>query len=144
MGQVFVLNMSFDIPFKILSFHLALMSVVLLTPQLRRLANVFVLHRPPEPVTYPPLFDTPRANRTAAAAQVSLGALLLVGCVLLNWHGWHHYGGARAKHDAYGIWSVTEFHLDGAVRAPMTTDEQRWQRVVFDQPELVTYQRDGR
>lgn len=141
MGQVFVLNMTFDIPVKILSFHLVLMSLVLLTPHLRRLADLFVLHRTPEPVTYPPLFDAPRANRIATSAQVLLGASMLVGCVVLNWHGWQSYGGGRAKHDAYGIWSVTEFRLDGKPRAPMITDELRWQRVVFDEPELLTYQR---
>ncbi|MGE2721348.1 hypothetical protein [Mycolicibacterium celeriflavum] len=105
---------------------------------------MFVLHRTPEPVTYPPLCDAARANRIAAAAQVSVGVLLLIGCVVLNWHGWRLYGGGRAKHDAYGIWTVTEFYLDGKQRPPMTTDEQRWQRVVFDEPDLVTYQRmDG-
>ncbi|KUI43549.1 DoxX family protein [Mycobacterium sp. IS-1590] len=144
MGQVFILNMTFDIPVKLLSFHLVVMALVLLTPHLRRLANVFVLHRTPEPVTYPPLFDTPRANRVASAAQVCLCILLLTGCVALNWHGWQSYGGGRAKHVAYGIWSVTEFRLDGKPRPPMLTDEQRWQRVVFDEPQLMTYQRmDG-
>jgi hypothetical protein len=49
MAQVFMLNMSFDVPVKILSFHLLLMSLVLLAPQIRRLANVLVLERPSEP-----------------------------------------------------------------------------------------------
>ncbi len=141
MGQVFVLNMTFDVPVKILSFHLVLMAVVLLAPHLRRLANVFVLHRTPDPVTYPPPFDTPRANRIATVVQILVGIVVLVGCVVLNWQGWQTYGGGRAKHDAYGIWSVTEFRLDGAERPPLTTDEQRWHRVVFDEPQLLTYQR---
>ncbi|UUO02615.1 DoxX family protein [Mycolicibacterium novocastrense] len=144
MGQVFVLNMTFDVPVKILSFHLVLMSLVLLAPQVRELANVFVLHRTPAPVTYPPPFETPRANRIATGVQILVGIAVSVSCVVLNWQGWQTYGGGRDKHDAYGIWSVTEFHLDGAKRPPLTTDEQRWQRVVFDEPGLVTYQRmDG-
>ncbi|WP_156656374.1 hypothetical protein [Mycobacterium sp. 852002-51152_SCH6134967] len=84
------------------------------------------------------------ANRIAAVVQALLGVWVPIGCVALTRQGWQSYGGGRAKHDAYGIWSVTEFRLDGALRPPMTTDKQRWQRVVFDQPELVTYQRmDG-
>jgi hypothetical protein len=44
----------------------------------------------------------------------------------------------------YGIWSVTEFGVDGKPVAPLTTDETRWQRLVFDELESVTYQRmDG-
>lgn len=39
-------------------------------------------------------------------------------------------------------WS--EFGDGGDVRPPLSTDETRWQRLVFDYPNLVTYQRmDG-
>nr|CRL67539.1 hypothetical protein CPGR_00490 [Mycolicibacterium malmesburyense] len=144
MGQVFMLNMTYDVPVKILSFHLVLMSLVLLAPHLRRLADVFVLHRTPEPVTYPPVSDSRRVNRIATTVQVLLGVWVLIGCAALSWQNWQEYGDGRDKPDLYGIWSVSEFRLDGEQRPPMTTDEQRWQRAVFDEPDLVTYQRmDG-
>jgi hypothetical protein len=47
---------------------------------------------------------------------------------------------AGPNRSLYGIWSVTEFTVDGKPLPPLTTDETRWQRVVFDEPELVTYQ----
>ncbi|MGH8882869.1 MAG: DoxX family protein, partial [Stackebrandtia sp.] len=43
MAQVFVLNMTFDVPVKILSFHLLVFSLVLLAPQARRFADFFLL-----------------------------------------------------------------------------------------------------
>jgi hypothetical protein len=46
-----MLNMSFDVPVWILSFHMLLMSLVLLAPQSQRLANVLVLERPSEPAS---------------------------------------------------------------------------------------------
>jgi hypothetical protein len=140
MGQVFMLNMSFDVPVKILSFHMLLMSLVLLAPQIRRLANVLVLERSSEPASQPVLFATPRANRIAALVQVLLGVWVLIGCIQVGWQAWNDYGGGRAKPELYGIWSVTEFTVDGKPLPPLTTDETRWQRVVFDEPELVTYQ----
>jgi hypothetical protein len=144
MAQVFMLNMSYDVPVKILSFHLLLMSVVLLAPQGRRLANVLVLARPAEPATQPPLFSTDRRNWIAAAVQVALGIWVMVGCLLQSWQAWQEYGGGRPKPELYGIWAVTEFRLDGKQVAPLTTDERRWQRLVFDEPDVVTYQRmDG-
>jgi hypothetical protein len=73
MVQVFMLNMSFDVPVKILSFHLLLISLVLLAPQIRRLANVLVLERPSEPASQPRMFSTSRANRIAALTQALLG-----------------------------------------------------------------------
>jgi hypothetical protein len=69
---------------------------------------------------------------------------VLIGCVQVGWQAWHEYGGGRAKPELYGIWSVTEFTVDGKPVPPLTTDENRWQRLVFDGPKMVTYQRmDG-
>src|SRR5262249_20281215 len=45
MGNVFMLNMSYDVPVKLYSFHLAAMSAFLVGPYLRRLANFFVFNR---------------------------------------------------------------------------------------------------
>jgi hypothetical protein len=141
MAQVFLLNMTFDVPVKILSFHLLLMGLLLLTPQLRRLANVLVLERPSDPATQPQLFHSPRANRNATAVVALLGVWVFLGCALANWQGWREYGGGRDKPELYGIWAVTEFSVDGTVSPPLTTDVTRWQHLVFDEPGLLTYQR---
>ena len=141
MAQVFLLNMTFDVPVKILSGHLLLMSLVLLAPQLRRLTDLFVLQRPSEPVSQPPLFSSERANRRAATAQAVLGLWVLVGCVFASWQAWHAYGGGKAKPELYGIWSVREFSVDGKPVPPLTTDQTRWQRVVFETDGALTYQR---
>ena len=144
MAQVFILNMNFDVPVKILSFHLLLMSAVLLAPQIRRLANVLVLERPSEPASQPQLFATHRANRTAALVQALLGIWVLIGCIQVGWQAWNEFGDGRPKPELYGIWSVVEFTVDGKPVPPLATDDNRWQRLIFDQPEVVTYQRmDG-
>jgi hypothetical protein len=141
MVQVFLLNMTFDVPVKILSGHLLLMSVVLLAPQLGRLTNLFVLQRPSEPVSQPALFGSERANRTAATVQAVLGLWVAAGCVLTGWQAWHTYGGGSVKPELYGIWAVREFNVDGTPVPPLTTDQTRWQRLVFDKPGALTYQR---
>jgi hypothetical protein len=141
MSQVFLLNMTYDVPVKILSFHLLLMSAVLLAPQTGRLANVLVLANATQPATQPPLFSSDRSNRIAAAIQVALGVWVVIGCAVLTMQVWHEAGGGRPKPELYGIWSVTEFTLDGKPRPPLLTDETRWQRVIFDAPGAVTYQR---
>src|SRR5437899_1852931 len=56
MTNVFILNMCYDVPVKIYSFQLLAMSVLLLMPELRRLADIFVFNRAAEPSTYPALF----------------------------------------------------------------------------------------
>lgn len=141
MTQVFMLNMTYDIPVKLLSFHLILMSLFLLAPDLQRLANLFFLNRPVGPSTQPPLFATPRANRIALAVQIFIGVWLMGMNAYGSWSGWHQYGGGRAKSALYGIWDVEQMTVDGQVRSPLLTDYGRWRRVVFDFPTASSFQR---
>ena len=140
MGQVFLLNMSFDVPVKILSFHLLLISLVLLAPHLRRLTDVLVLQRHSEPMRTPRLFAGQRANRAATVVQVGLGIWVSIGLAVVGWQSWHEYGDGRPKPQLYGIWAVTEFSVDGQVSPPLTTDRFRWSHLVFDRPGLATFQ----
>lgn len=141
MMQVFLLNMTFDVPVKILSGHLLLMGLVLLAPQYRRLADLLVLQRATEPAMQPELFAGARANIIATRVQAVLGIWMVAGCVLSGWQGWSEYGGGRDTPELYGIWTVNRFDVDGRTAPPLSTDQYRWQRVVFDMPEVLTYQR---
>jgi hypothetical protein len=141
MAQVFMLNMTYDVPVKLLSFHLLLIGIVLLAPQMRRLANILVLQRPSEPTIQPPVFTAARANRVGAWVQAGLGVWALIGCLAIGWQDWHEYGAGRQKPPLYGIWSVTEYTVDARPVPPLTTDQNRWRRLIFDEPGKVTYQR---
>ncbi|MEV0333677.1 DoxX family protein [Nocardia sp. NPDC050717] len=132
MAQVFLLNLTFDVPVKMLSGHLLLMSLVLLAPQARRLANVLVLERDSGPATQPPLFGSARANRWASLAQVALGLWIVAGCVYLGMESWREYGGGAPKPELYGIWEVAEYTVDGDRVPALRTDETRWQRLIID------------
>lgn len=51
LAQVFTLNMGYDVPVKLFSFNLLLISLFLLAPDLRRLADMLVFNRRVEPVS---------------------------------------------------------------------------------------------
>jgi hypothetical protein len=139
--QVFTLNMTYDVPVKLFSFHLILMAFFLLAPELPRLANFFFLHRPAYPSTQPPLFTTPRANRIAVAAQIVFGILLIASNVYTSVKARHTYGEGRTKSPLYGIWNVDQLSIDGQLRSPLLTDYDRWRRVIFDFTDSVSFQR---
>ncbi|MBF6328090.1 DoxX family protein [Nocardia transvalensis] len=142
MAQVLLMNMTFDIPVKLHALHLLLISLVLLAPYLRRLANVFVLQRACEPLTQPSLFTDDRKNRIALWITVAIGIWVAFGSGYDRWVVWQdQYGPGSPKSELYGIWEVRDFTLDGQPVPPLTTDENRWQRLVFDDPEQATYQR---
>jgi uncharacterized membrane protein YphA (DoxX/SURF4 family) len=138
---VFVLNMTYDVPVKLFSFHLILMALFLLAPEFQRLANFFFLSRAAGPSTQPQLFGTGRANRGALAVQIIFGIWLVGMNVHGSWRDWYTYGGARPKSPLYGIWNVEQLSIDGQLRSPLLTDYDRWRRVIFDFPTRITFQR---
>jgi len=140
MIQVFMLNMTYDVPVKLFSFHLILLSLFVFAPDLQRLVNLFVLNRAAEPSAHPPLFAGRRANRMAFAAQIALGVWLLGMNAYASRVAWYQYGGGRAVSALYGIWDVEQQSIDGQLRPPLLTDSGRLRRAVFDFPPPVTFQ----
>ena len=139
--QIFTLNMTYDVPVKLFSFHLILMSLFLLAPDARRLMNVLVLNRVAGPSTVPPLGRSRRAWRIAAALQVVFGIFLVGMNMNSSIQGWRAYGGGAPKSPLYGIWNVTKMDIDGVERAALVTDYDRFRRVIFDNPARMSFQR---
>jgi hypothetical protein len=140
MTQVFMLNMTYDVPVKLFSFHLILLSVFLLAPDLPRLVNLFFLNRPAGPSTEQRLFRSPRASRIALAAQIALGLWIVGSNAYGSAKAWHEYGAGRERSALYGIWDVSLCAIDGQERAALLTDKERWRRVFFDFPDSASYQ----
>ena len=143
MIQVFVLNMTYDVGVKLLSFELILLSLFLLAPDSRRLANLFIFNRPAGASTEPELFRTRRANRIALAVQIAFGLYLLVLYTDIGRTFWYAEGGGGSpRSPLYGIWNVEEMTIDGELRPTRLNDyDRRWRRVIFDAPRWIFFQR---
>src|SRR6185436_2137046 len=74
--EIFVLNMCYDVPVKLLSFHLLLMSIFLIAPELKRLANLFLFNRQVEAAKFIQLFKRRWLNRGILALQILFGLYL--------------------------------------------------------------------
>ncbi|QIS12251.1 DoxX family membrane protein [Nocardia arthritidis] len=135
MAQVFVLNMTFGVSVKLLSAHLILLSVVLLAPRTRQLLDAVVLGRATAAVP-----GGRRSRRTITTLQVAALIWLAVGNGYQNWRLWYEIGGGRPVSALYGIWEVTSFDRDGQSRPLLLTDRDLWRRIVFDDPDTMTYQ----
>jgi hypothetical protein len=139
--QVFMLNMTYDVPVKLLSFHLLLLASFLLAPELSHLADFFLRNRTAGLSTESQLFGTRRANRIALILQIVLGIWIVAGNAYSSWSAWHTFGGARLKSPLYGIWNVEQLSIDGQIRSPLLNDYDRWRRVIFDFPDRMAFQR---
>jgi hypothetical protein len=139
--EIFTLNMTYDVPVKLFSFHLIVMSLFLLAPDIKRLLNVIVLNRTAEPSSVPPIGKTPKTRRIWAVAQVVFGVWLVGAAIQSSIQAWSTFGGGAPTSPLYGIWNVTYMSIDGVERSPLVTDYDRWRRVVFDRPTQVSFVR---
>ncbi len=140
MSNVLMLNMSYDVPVKLFLFHLILMAIFLLAPDLRRLMYLFILNYKVEGVVFRPLFERQSLNRLGDIFGVVFIFIVSIGLLLEAYEGRKIYGDLAPKPPLYGIWVVDEFEINGEVKAPLLTDETRWRRVIFEFAESATIQ----
>jgi uncharacterized membrane protein YphA (DoxX/SURF4 family) len=139
MTNVFMLNMCYDVPVKQYSLHLLLMAVFLLVPDLGRLANVLVLHRPTEPASLAP----PWSARWARIGGLALCVLYLGYTLFTEIQGSlqmpNQFGpGTMAKAPIYGTFEVEEFVRNGQTVPPLLTDPSRWRRLTSFYPQVLS------
>jgi hypothetical protein len=123
--QVFLLNMCYDVPVKLLSAHLLLMALLLIAPDARRLLAFFVLGRPSRPMQDAPLFGRWRWLNTAGFV---LRTAVYLGFASLTLY--QSYRSAKTEgilaptRPADGRWITTSFARAGKeVALPTTQDE---------------------
>jgi hypothetical protein len=141
MTEVFVLNMTYDVPVKLFAFHMMLMTTFLLIPERSRLVQFCFRDCAVARPTARRFFAGGRANWIAVVAQLVFGFLLFGAGLYGAIRDWSKYGGGAPKSPLYGIWNVDEMSIDGIVRSPLLTDYDRWRRVVFDFPESMMFER---
>jgi hypothetical protein len=140
LGNVVMLNFSYDVPVKLFSLHLLAMAVVLAAPDARRLADVLLLNRPAPAAEVRPLFGRKWLDRGALV----LRTVFVVGFAVLSLQNAHEtskrFGNLSPRSPLRGVWEVERFAIDGQDRPPLVTDPLRWRRVVFDQRDVIGVQ----
>ena len=110
---------------------LALLSLVLLGPDIRRLLNVLVFNKTALPSTEPPLGRRRRVIQLGIAAQLLLGGYFFWAEYREDNLAFYTQGSGAPRHPLYGVWVIDKMTIDGVERAPLVTDYERWRRVVI-------------
>ncbi len=127
MTNVFLLNLSYDVPVKLYSFELLATALVLLAPDLRRLANVLLLNKPAAPVDLRPPYTK----------RWMIGAGLALRLLAFGWIAWHPFAEGReiyarahpAQKSALGEgWAVDKMEFVGSTPA---VPPPLWIRIAF-------------
>jgi uncharacterized membrane protein YphA (DoxX/SURF4 family) len=128
---VFLLNMCYDVPVKQYSLQLFVMAVILVAPDLRRLADVFFFHRRAEPSRVPPLFRRRWLDRIPHVLLFLYGLYAIRSNLELAAERYERMNPPRPP--LYGLWSVEGFARDGR-EVPLYTEPDRWRLVMFLEP----------
>jgi hypothetical protein len=112
--QVFLLNMCYDVPVKLMSGHLLLMALTLIVPDVPRLFRWFVLNRPTEPRPLVPLFGRWQRLNLAVVVVYTSVCLAFAGLSLLQAYQEARTRGILApENPLLGRWIGQEFLRDG-------------------------------
>ena len=138
MFNVFMMNMSYDVPVKLFSFQLMIIGIYIAAQDYRRLLNVFVLNKTAEAVVIKPFFKQKRGNTILLVAQVILVGFFIISQTISANKNRKLYGPEREKSALYGVYNVDTFVQNGDTLAPLLTDEKRWRRLLFDYANFST------
>lgn len=139
--NVMVLNYCYDVPVKLYSTNLVLMSLYLASGDLRKLVNVFVLNQAIAPLEQ----ASPNFVRRPARIVASVLWIAVVGFTLMSgtYRGWRRFQKAYTtlqRPPIYGLYDVDSFVRNGQQVPPLTTDVTRWRRLIVEHPDFVNVQ----
>jgi hypothetical protein len=137
--NVMVLNFCYDVPVKLYSTNLVLMSLYLVAADLRRLVNVFFLNRAAAPVDE----SAPRFSRRWVRVSVIVFQIVFVGYTLGrsvygDWQAYQKTSVSPPRPPIYGLYDVERFTRSGKDVPQLATDATRWRKVIAENPAFLT------
>jgi hypothetical protein len=133
-ANVFLMNLGYDIPVKLFSAHLLVMSLVLLAFEYRRIIQFFLTNRN---TTSGNLYDVRFPAKWMRITKIILKLAFIFFTFIMPFHNsYKRYketvNTAESKPIRSGIYDVTVFVVNGDTIPPLITDTIRWRDVVFD------------
>ncbi|MDH6198255.1 hypothetical protein M2272_004914 [Mycobacterium frederiksbergense] len=131
MGQVFLLNLFYDVSVKLVSGQLLLIAIAITTPYWRSLAQVVFQRGTPEPVTlWPALGSGTRwLRRTGTVAKFVIAGAFVVymGTFVIDMVRHIH----DRQSDLDGVWTATSFTIDGRQATLQQSSPAPWTNVAI-------------
>ena len=129
LGNVLLLDISYGVSVRRIALRLLLMALFLTAPDLGRLADIFLLHRPAAPLHVgEPSWGSPWMRRMAVATK-ALVILYVISTVSIKLYEESKLG--AAPHPAlYGLFKVQHFVRNG--REDAADDPRSWRWIAID------------
>lgn len=133
-ANVFVMNLSYDIPVKIFSGHLLFYCIYLIAHDASRLFTLFVLNQPVDRESW---FNFPHTSRAWRVSRWVMKGLFIFTAVLFQTYQMTEYdksvkARAEVKPVKSGLYDVTTYVLNGDTIPALVTDTVRWKDIAFE------------
>jgi uncharacterized membrane protein YphA (DoxX/SURF4 family) len=129
---VVMMDFCFNIPVRLLSSHLLLISVLLAMGDVSRLLNVFILNKPTKAAVYIPLINHPLWRKVLSGLLIVLAICLLYSTVSKGLEAERLYGQSAPHGPLYGVYTTDFFVKNNDTIAASATDSLRWKQLVVD------------
>jgi uncharacterized membrane protein YphA (DoxX/SURF4 family) len=138
MGNVMAMNYCFDIPVKLLSTMVVIMSLFLMAKDMNRLIKFFLLNKPTDAsITAAPPIRKRWLRYTLLGVKILLVGYTLIWTVKDSYAALDQYGDAAPRPPLYGIYDVQTFVKNNDTIPPLKTDATRWGKLVVDYTEYA-------
>lgn len=143
MLNVFMMNMSYDVPVKLYSGHLMLIGLILMILDRKRLINFFLLNKSTAAKNVARYFKKKEWNIVGWSFKGMFILYVLIMQVSNSYSSQSRYGKKAPKPALYGIYEVTQFVKNNDTLLPLTTDSNRWDKLVIEKYYSAVINMDG-
>lgn len=135
--NVFVMNLSYDIPVKLYSMQIVICYLFLLGIDSRRYFNFFILNKPTVPITGYNYRHSKGWHRTCLVVLKTVFIALVIGWNIYDCMNW--YGEIHTPETAVipqGVYNIKTFKKNNQIVAIDATDTLAWKDFIFDRQKM--------
>jgi len=137
-ANVMAINYCFDVPVKLFSTELFLMSVYIAIPQINRLSQFFFRQRSSSLKDIHFSFNTKWKRISALIVKIVLIGYVSANTIGQSISSMKLYGDAAPKPKLYGYYNVATYVKDKDTLPPLLTDTTRWNKILIREYNRIT------
>lgn len=131
--NVMAMNLSYDIPVKLFSTHMVVMSLFLVVQEHKRISAFFVMNKPATPST---IYDIALSKKWQRITRYVLKGLFVVLIIILPFYNsYERYQDSKISNDQKpirsGIYDVADFVVNNDSVPAIIGDSTRWSNMIF-------------
>ena len=140
LSNIVMLNFTYDVPVKLFSMHLLLMSFFVVAPEWQRLINFFILNRASLADSIEPIFKNSRWQSAHLVGKGIFIIYILVSNTVTGLQNQKQLAELRKSSPASFkvAYEVDRYVINQDTLPPLLNDTRRWKRLLVNSAELVT------